>query len=184
MINKEEWKDIKGYEGLYKISNSGRVKRLGKWVNAGNGYYAKEKILKNYKKDNGYLVVGLTINSKEKRFYIHRLVSQAFIPNPNNYPCVNHKDETRDNNNIDNLEWCTYEYNINYGSRREKFCKAMSKAIYQYTKNMGFIKKWESGKECKRNGLTSDIITKCCKGEQKFYRNCIWSYNLVGIKGE
>lgn len=103
----EVWKDIDGYDGLYQVSNMGRVKSF-KW--------GKERILKPYETGNGYLRVEL----QSKPFKLHRLVAQAFIPNPDNLPFVNHKDENPKNNMVDNLEWCDNKYNINYGTTQER----------------------------------------------------------------
>ena len=105
----EEWKDIKGYEGIYQISNKGRVKTLG-------NNRRKEKIREGIEDNTGYKRISLYKNRKEKKYSIHRLVAQAFLPNPDNLPVVNHKDENKLNNNVENLEWCTQEYNVNYSS--------------------------------------------------------------------
>ena len=113
----EIWIDIKGYEGLYQVSNLGRVKSLSKY--AGNSL-RKEKILKNYKDKDGYVKVILCKNNKTRFLSIHRLIAEAFIPNPDNLPQINHKDECKSNNSIDNLEWCSCKYNINYGNRTKK----------------------------------------------------------------
>lgn len=107
-MNKEIWKDIKGYETLYKISSFGNVKNIN-YRNTG-----KERKLKCRKYKNGYVYVTLTKNKNTKTFLVHRLVAEAFIPNLENKKCVNHKDCNRSNNNIDNLEWCTHKENINY----------------------------------------------------------------------
>lgn len=110
----EIWKDIKGYEGRYQISNEGRVKSL---------IGSKEKILKPGLNFHGYEKVTLSKGNKVKAHLVHRLVAQAFIPNPNDYPCINHKDEMKFDNSVDNLEWCTYDYNNNYGSRKLKIAE-------------------------------------------------------------
>ena len=110
----EIWKDIEGYEGLYQISNKGRVKSLG------NNKNRKEKILSCKPNNKGYLRVNLYKNGKKKHFSVHRLVAIAFIPNPNNLLEVNHKDENKENNHVKNLEWCTSEYNNNYGTHNER----------------------------------------------------------------
>ena len=110
----EEWKDIKGYEGIYQISNKGRVKSLK---------FNKENILIPAKHNRGYLFINLCKNGKVKKYLIHRLVAEAFLPNPDNLPQVNHKDENKLNNNVENLEWCSNKYNVNYGSRNEKASK-------------------------------------------------------------
>ena len=106
----EEWKDIKGYEGIYQISNKGRVKTLG------NNKTKKEKIRDGKIDNRGYKRISLCKNGKDKKYSIHRLVAEAFLPNPDNLPVVNHKDENKLNNNVENLEWCTQEYNVNYSS--------------------------------------------------------------------
>lgn len=109
----EIWKDIDGYEGKYQVSNLGRVKSLQRW--SGTKFYNREYILNNYvNKKNGYVYVYLTKNNKSKNIRLHRLVAQAFIPNPNNYLYINHKDCDRTNNNVENLEWCTASYNVKY----------------------------------------------------------------------
>lgn len=113
----EEWRDIKDYEGLYQVSNMGRIKSLN-YRRTG-----REKIMKlNHDKD-GYIVVGLFKNKKLKQYKVHRLVAEAFIPNPDNLPQVNHKIddfEHRSDNRVENLEWCTGKYNSNYGSHNER----------------------------------------------------------------
>lgn len=103
----EIWKDIVGYEGLYQISNLGRVKHLyQKYKNKFANIHREEHFV-GYKGSNGYMYVVLHKNNKHKTVLIHRLVAKYFIPNPNNYECVNHKDESHDNNRVENLEWCT-----------------------------------------------------------------------------
>lgn len=112
--NMEIWRDIKDYEGLYQVSNLGRVKSLK---------YGKEKILKGYKYRGGYLRVDLYKERKVKHFPIHRLVASAFINNPNNLPQVNHKDEDKTNNCAENLEYCDSSYNTNFGTRNERIAE-------------------------------------------------------------
>lgn len=140
----EIWKDIEGYEGLYQVSNLGRVKSLDKYINSGikNNSYVKrkEKILK-LKFNQGYYEVTLTHNHKRRFCKVHRLVAQAFIPNPNNFPQVNHKDENKLNNCVENIEWCDAKYNCNYGTRNSK--------IYNKTSfRKGHIP-WSKGKKLK-----------------------------------
>lgn len=120
---KEVWKDIKGYEGEYKVSNYGRVKSLKNH---------KEKILKQWKNNKGYLNIALYKNKKSKMYRVHRLVALAFIPNPENLPEVNHKDEIKENNHVDNLEWCDRKYNMNYGTVRERLSKTRIENNYDY----------------------------------------------------
>ena len=115
----EVWRDIPGYEGLYQVSNSGHVKSMKrKYFNSGIGrdYCKAEKILtpRENKKRFGYFELSLHKDGKEKRFKLHRLVALAFVPNPNNYPQVNHIDGNKGNNSVENLEWCSCKYNINH----------------------------------------------------------------------
>ena len=111
----EIWRPIEGYEGLYEISNTGRVRSFDRYVKYSNGqiHLHKGRILSPVIKDNGYLVVNL----QGKIFTIHRLVAQAFISNINSLPEINHKDEDKTNNRVENLEWCDHKYNMNYGTR-------------------------------------------------------------------
>lgn len=114
-MEEEAWKPIKDYEGLYEVSNLGRVKSFN-YRGTGN-----EKILKNIKCNNGYLMVGLTKNRKQKLFYVHRLVAEAFIPNPNNLPCVDHINTIRTKNEVGNLRWVTHEENNNNPLTKKKY---------------------------------------------------------------
>lgn len=118
MYEDEIWKPIKGYEGLYEVSNYGRVKSLprGKqWP-----YRQTHNNIRVQRIKNGYWTVNLSKKNVVKTYLVHRLIAEAFIPNPDNLPFINHKDEVRTNNNIDNLEWCTHQYNCNYGTARER----------------------------------------------------------------
>ena len=138
---KEIWKDIEGYEGRYQVSNFGNVKSLN------YKHTGEEKIMQSCKDKIGYLHIKLFMNGKPKMYKVHRLVAQAFIPNPNNYPQVNHKDENKTNNHVSNLEFCTPKYNNNYGTHNEKFnCIKIASEKY--------------------NANQSQII-KCCKGKAK-----------------
>lgn len=126
----EEWKDIPNYEGLYQASTYGRIKSLKRFrYNHSKKQIAEERILKPGVV-NGYLRVSLWKDNKFKNYLVHRLIAMTFIPNPNNYKCINHKDETRKNNKVNNLEWCTHKYNNNYGTinqRRSKKRKELLK---------------------------------------------------------
>ena len=128
----EIWKDIKGYEGLYQISNYGRVKSLEKdYTTKLRGktivIHKAENILKLLKINSGYLTILLHKNGISKRFFVHRIVAEAFILNPQNLPQVNHKDENKINNKVENLEWCDQYYNINYGNARTKMSISKTK---------------------------------------------------------
>lgn len=184
----EEWKDIEGYEGLYQISNLGRVKSLERIVERiGKGKILVNERIRNVTNCRGYLQVKLFKNKKYRMFFVHRLVAQAFIPNPNNYPEVNHKDENKENNRVDNLEWCTTEYNCNYGTRNERTSanmkgvhinrKDQSKEVIQYDLDGNEIDRFPSIGELKRlfNYADSNIIS-CCKGKHKTAYGYIWRY--------
>lgn len=160
-------KDIKNYEGLYQVTENGDV-----WS------VRRNRFLKPYKNQLGYLRVVLSKKGKVKKYSVHRLVAEAFIDNPNNYPCVNHKDENKLNNNVDNLEWCTIRYNNCYNDGQIKRARFKRKKVYQYDLNGNLIKEWESIAECKRNGFKH--CDKVCRGERKSCGGFIWSYEKLG----
>lgn len=120
--NKEEWRPVCGYEGLYEVSSLGRVRSVDRHIISADGReYDRKGVLMKLRIDKGgYVKVGLRHTTQQKQYSVHRLVAQAFIPNPGNLPQINHKDENPTNNRVDNLEWCTAEYNINYGLHNEK----------------------------------------------------------------
>ena len=165
----EKWRPIEGYEGLYEVSNYGDVKSMD------YNHTGKEKILRT-QINRGYVQVALTTNNKQKRFYVHRLVAQAFIPNPDNLPQVNHKDEVKTNNSVDNLEWCTVKYNNNYGTAIERSHKSQLKPIKQYTLDGEFVREWASIAEAGRNGFSAGCVCMCCKGKNENHNNFVWKY--------
>lgn len=118
-MTEEIWKPVLGYEGLYEVSSYGRVKSVDRYVKACYEKYRlhKGKVLSPAKDRYGYLSVVLSYNGKHKTITVHILVAQAFIPNPDDLPIINHKDEDKTNNRVENLEWCTAKYNMNYGTR-------------------------------------------------------------------
>lgn len=128
---KEIWRDIANYEGRYQISSLGNVKRLAySYIDTwGTGRFRQksEIVLKTRPNKFGYKMIDLRLYGQRKRVYVHRLVAQAFIPNPNNLPQVNHKDENKLNNNVDNLEWCTHAYNQQYGTKNQRMVNTRMK---------------------------------------------------------
>ena len=177
-MKKEYWRPVLGYEGLYEVSNLGRVRSLDTYRKGKNGSvrFYKGRILKLSTNGRGYLQVFLCKNRKVKKFKIHRLVAEAFLPNPDNLPEVNHKDENKLNNNAENLEWCDREYNCNFGTRNEKVAKKLSKPVVQYTLDGQFVREWQSTAECGRNGYNHGAVAACCRGELKKYKDSIWRY--------
>lgn len=126
-MTEEIWKDITGYEGLYQVSNLGRVKSL-----YDGGHKCFRYLILKPSINNGYLYVKLTVNGKCKSKAIHRLVAEAFIPNPDNLEQINHIDENKQNNNIENLEWCTRSYNLTYGTRIRRFKETIGIKVKMY----------------------------------------------------
>lgn len=186
---KEVWKDIPEYEGLYQVSNFGRVKSLERVVECSNGKKRlyKEKILKPSNDKDGYLLICLCLckSNNIKSYSVHRLVALAFIPNPENHKCVNHKDENKENNHVSNLEWVTHKENCNYGTRNERTSKTKKgkpqykqrKPILQYTLDGEFIRDWDSiTTASKELNIDKSSITSCCKGRYKTSNGYIWRY--------
>lgn len=148
---KEIWKSIENYEGLYEVSNLGRVRSLDRVVfQQGRNQVYRGTIMSQFKDKHGYYHIRLSKKNKKKTFSVHRLVAKAFIPNPKNYPCVNHKDENPKNNKVMNIEWCTHKYNINYGTATYRRAVKMGKRIAQYDKNGKLIATFYSINEAER----------------------------------
>lgn len=157
-------KDIEGYEGKYMISDQGQV-----WSNHKKGFLKPTQRA-------GYPYVVLTKNGKQTGFSIHRLVAQTFIPNPNNYPIVNHKDENKQNNNVDNLEWCDYSYNNSYGNRIDKINQKISHKTYQYDLDGNLIAVWPSQQEASRQlNISPGNINDVIKGRRKTIHGFIFT---------
>jgi hypothetical protein len=123
----EIWKPIPNYEGIYEISNTGKVRSLTRTIMRSDGKKLpiNGKELKQYIGKDGYYKVKLCKDGAMTNFPVHRLVALTFISNLNHLPVVNHKDENKLNNNVNNLEWCTYEYNNNYGTKKERISQTM-----------------------------------------------------------
>ena len=173
-IVEEIWADINGFEGLYQISNLGNVKALPKLI---NGRHRKERIMKSQLKKDGYLDVLLSKNNKRDRHLIHKLVAIAFIPNPNNYSCVNHKDENKINNFIMNLEWCDHKYNNAYGIRTIKASNSCKKSIVQMDLNFNPIKIFKSATDAaKFYNFNRRHISSCCNNRRKTHKGCRWKF--------
>ena len=175
----EIWKDIEGYEGLYQVSNMGNVKSLGRYRKTKHNGVAwlKEKIMKPKIGKNGYYEISLMKNGKHKSHIIHRLVAKAFIPNPENKPCIDHINTNRFDNRIENLRWCTQKENLNNPISVEKQQNDPKKS-----KPILVIKKGEivmffpSASEAGRKGFTLSSVTECARGEKKHHKGYQWQY--------
>lgn len=170
---------------MYQVSNFGRVRSLGN----GKSNNSKLRVLSPVE-SNGYLQVQLCKNGKGKRFLVHRLVAQAFIPNLLDYREINHIDEDKHNNfcgtpendfNDGNLEWCDGKYNINYGTRNKRVSEKMtngklSKPVLQLTKTGELVREWPSTMEAARSSFNFGNISACCRGEIKSHKGYLWKY--------
>lgn len=155
----EIWKQLKNNEN-YQVSSFGRIK-------------SKRGILKPIKKNNGYLQINLCKNGRYKTYILHRLIAETFIPNPNNLPEINHKDENKENNNINNLEWCTKSYNMNYNNLSKRKCKK----IYKFSLDNKFLCSYSSITEAaNKENICKSGISLCCTNKIKFYKDFIWKY--------
>lgn len=168
-IKMEKWRDIPGYEGLYQASDLGKIKSLEKYVN--NRYkdvYREERILKPSISKGGYKRVVLTKDGTKKYIAVHRLIAMTFIPNPDNFPQINHKDEDKQNNCVSNLEWCTCKYNTRYSK---------AKKIIQYDLEGNYIKEWDCIKQVEEElNIKSNNLGNCLKGRNKTAGGYIWRY--------
>lgn len=160
----EVWKDVVGYEGYYQVSNLGKVKSLQTKKYSRKEKCAitvmREKILKPYPNTKKYLLVDLKKDGMRNCQKVHRLVAKAFIPNENNFPQVNHKDENKQNNNVDNLEWCTNQYNSTYGTAKQRMAQKFKKKVVQISASGEVVNTWNSVKEATEDlGVSKNSIS-------------------------
>lgn len=181
----ETWKEIPNYEGIYEISTRGFIRTISKRLQ-------KTPYITN----KGYLAIDLYKNKKRKKHLIHRLIAETFISNPNNYPCVNHKDGNKLNNDINNLEWCTQKYNMQEAARLgllNTWCGKLfgknhpnykfrgkwktQKPIYQCDLEGVILKRFNSCEEAKREtNIEASHISECCNNKRKTAGGYIWKY--------
>lgn len=174
----EIWKDIEGYEGLYQVSNLGNVRSLD-WGRRG---FARNLYLKKH--NRGYRHVELAKNGSKKSFTVHRLVAIAFLPNPNGYPEVNHKDEDKTNNAAKNLEWCTASQNVKHTMvlhpekyREKGKSHSRTMRIVQFSKGGNVLRTWQNLVSIRHaTGWNDWAIDECCKGNRKTAYGYIWHY--------
>ena len=194
MTDIEIWKtavyDDEVYEGLYKVSN------LGKILSLDYNHTGKPGLMTPVEHKNGYFQVELSKNRETKTCYVHRLVAETFLPNPENKPCINHKIEGEKGKKINmvffnkdgtidkertTIEWTTYEENNNYATRNERISKALtngirSKKVLQLSLSGELIREWESTQECGRNGFNQGAVWRCCNGKKPQYKGFLWMY--------
>ena len=181
----ETWVDIEGYEGMYQVSTLGRVRSLDRVVRGANAMSdsyqinLKGRILKQGMALNGYLFVVLCKDGKHKHATVHRLVAETFIPNPDNLPEINHKDENKSNNVVSNLEWCDRSYNVNYGTSLEKRSRKCFKRLEQLTMDGQHVAYYESVAELVRqsNGkYKANNIYMAARGDNESSYGYRWRY--------
>lgn len=163
MMNDVIWKPVVGYEGLYEVSSAGDVMSLDRFIiySDGTKHLHKGRMLSIGTDNHGYQSVVLSMNKRAKTYLVHRLVAEAFIPNENNLPEVNHRDENKSNNRADNLEWCTGRYNSNYGTRGQRLSKALKGRVFS---NETLIKMSDSHKGVKLSDEVRKHISDGHKG--------------------
>lgn len=178
----EQWKDIQGFEESYQISSLGNVRSKDRYRNFANGQkrLVKGKIIKLKTSRNGYLIAHLwKPGEKIKAMLVHRLVAHAFIPNPDNKPQVNHKDENVSNNRVENLEWCTQLENIHYNndSMIKRGADRQRTYIGQYDTDNNLVGVWHGLKEMERTSVYKrKEVSKCCRGRREAYKGYEWKY--------
>lgn len=186
----EIWKAVEGYSGFYEVSNLGNVKSL---------YRSVPKLLSQKTDKDGYKLVSLYKCGESRTYRVHRLVATSFLPNADNLPFINHKDEVRGNNAASNLEWCTAAYNTNYGGCRnrnrdshlgkkqsaetiKKRVAKTRKPIVQKTISGDFVAKWDGIRKCAETlGIDSSSLSKCCMGKLPHYKGFKWEYADKGV---
>ena len=185
MTESEIWKDVVGYDGLYKVSNKGNIHSVERKDTIGRKCGGRTLRPRYHK--HGYLHVVLHKNGIKKNKLVHRLVAEAFLPNPNNFLEVNHLDEIKDNNELSNLEWCDTMYNVNYGTRNKRVGRKLSKEVKAVNVETGEVHTFGSTIEAKSKGYSNGNVSQACKGVYKssngkligdghLYKGHRWSY--------
>ena len=188
MTESEIWKDVAGYEGFYQVSNKGNVRSVARKDSIGRK--CGGRMLKLGYDGKGYRQLSLYKNGKAKTKSVHRIVAEAFIPNPKGFLEINHKDENKSNNEFTNLEWCIHKYNVNYGTRNERMAQAQSKKVRAVNAKTGEVVTFKSTREAERKGYRSSNVSMACRGVYKdntgkligdghLYRGHKWSYEEV-----
>lgn len=174
----EKWKPVKGYEGFYEVSDEGRVRSLDRYTrNSRNGNFTRfvKGRVKKQSNRGGYLCVTLNRDGKYKTVLVHRLVALAFLDNPSHLPQVNHKDENKRNNRVDNLEWCTAEYNVCYGTRTNRMAATQSRAVIA-SKDGHDWKRYPSLMSTKADGMNPSNVKYACDGRFSTMYGFTWRW--------
>lgn len=181
---KEEWRPvpIDEFKDFYEVSSFGRVRSIEHVQtryksNYSQPYTVKGHILAQAFNVGGYKIAHLSVNGYKKCLRVHRLVAMAFIPNPDNLPQINHKDEDKTNNRVDNLEWCSSNYNLSYGSRLERISKSVSKPVVMVSKDGKDLRTFKSIKDAHDNtGASNGNIWAVCNGRRNYAGGYAWRY--------
>ena len=195
MTEGEVWKDVVGYENIYMISNKGNIYSVGRKDTIGRRCGGRTLRPRNHK--HGYLHVALRKNGIRKNKLMHRLVAEAFIPNPKNFLEVNHLDENKKNNCVENLEWCDTKYNVNYGTRNNRAGNKISKKVKAVNVINGDVIIFKSTLEAGRKGYSQSSVASACRGvfktstgkliggDGRTYKGYKWHYEVEeGNEGE
>ena len=161
-----QWKPIPGYEDLYEVSNDGNVRSI-------NPRYKNKSILKQSIGSKGYKIVTLCRKGQQKTINVHRIVAEVFLPNPHNLPCVNHKNENKEDNRVSNLEWCSYYYNNTYGQRLTKSALKIGKPVICIETNKTYPSAYAAEKE---TNISQSKICLCCHQKRKSAGGFHWSF--------
>lgn len=169
-----EWREVKEYEGYYQVSDTGLIRSVDRHIVFSDGrerdYKGINLHIKNDK--SGYPIVKLNRHGKNTRYFVHRLVAIAFLPNPLNLPQINHKDENHANNKVDNLEWCDGKYNVRY---------SLAVKVKQYDKNGNYLRTWDCMQDIQQElGIATPNIIQCCKRKAKTAGGFCWNYESDG----
>lgn len=178
-MSEERWKWIPGFEGLYQASTWGRIRSVDRWVIGRDGrrHFSKGHILQPKRNRGGYLRVDLWRNGKKHHFFVHRLVAMAWLNNPENKPQVNHRNEQKDMNFVENLSYCSAKENVTWGTGIKRRAASQSKPVEAIDPKTGqVVKEFASGIEAERNGFKHGAISQCCRGKRRRHRGFEWRF--------